>query len=90
MICRSSLRPLPEPCAATRLSDFTNVMRNGKIAMKFEDAGVRLINARICSEDDDVMLFTAGGRAIRFAVPDVRVFNSRNSGGRARHSPASR
>jgi DNA gyrase subunit A len=64
-----------------RLSDFTNVMRNGKIAMKFEDEGVRLINARICSEDDDVMLFTAGGRAIRFAVPDVRVFNSRNSVG---------
>ncbi|TMV93573.1 DNA gyrase subunit A [Thioclava sp. BHET1] len=64
-----------------RLSDFTNVMRNGKIAMKFEDEGVRLINARICSEDDDVMLITAGGRAIRFAVPDVRVFNSRNSVG---------
>ncbi|OWY09160.1 DNA gyrase subunit A [Thioclava sp. F42-5] len=66
-----------------RLSDFTNVMRNGKIAMKFEDenAGMRLINARICSEDDDVMLVTASGRAIRFPVPEVRVFNSRNSVG---------
>ncbi|KAG1647370.1 DNA gyrase subunit A [Nymphon striatum] len=43
-----------------RLSDFTNVMRNGKIAMKFEDehAETKLINARICSEDDDVMLVT--------------------------------
>uniref|UniRef100_UPI0023A8C4F5 DNA gyrase C-terminal beta-propeller domain-containing protein n=1 Tax=Thioclava electrotropha TaxID=1549850 RepID=UPI0023A8C4F5 len=66
-----------------RLSDFTNVMRNGKIAMKFEDEneGMRLINARICSEDDDVMLVTASGRAIRFPVPEVRVFNSRNSVG---------
>ncbi|MDQ2093031.1 DNA gyrase subunit A [Rhodalgimonas zhirmunskyi] len=66
-----------------RLSDFTNVMRNGKIAMKFEDenAGMSLINARICSEDDDVMLVTDAGRAIRFPSTDVRVFNSRNSVG---------
>ncbi|TDL90756.1 DNA gyrase subunit A [Meridianimarinicoccus aquatilis] len=64
-----------------RLSDFTNVMRNGKIAMKFEDedADTRLINARICSEDDDVMLVTRLGRAIRFPSTDVRVFNSRAS-----------
>jgi DNA gyrase subunit A len=66
-----------------RLSDFTNVMRNGKIAMKFEgeNEGVSLINARICSEDDDVMLVTNSGRAIRFPSTDVRVFNSRNSTG---------
>ncbi|MCA0994328.1 DNA gyrase subunit A [Alloyangia pacifica] len=65
-----------------RLSDFTNVKSNGKIAMKFEDGeDMRLINARICSEDDDVMLVTDSGRAIRFPVPDVRVFNSRNSTG---------
>ncbi len=66
-----------------RLSDFTNVMRNGKIAMKFEDdnADTKLINARICSEDDDVMLVTNSGRAIRFPSTEVRVFNSRNSVG---------
>ncbi|MQQ07063.1 DNA gyrase subunit A [Epibacterium sp. SM1979] len=66
-----------------RLSDFTNVMRNGKIAMKFEDehAETKLINARICSEDDDVMLVTNTGRAIRFPTTEVRVFNSRNSVG---------
>ncbi|MCL4138360.1 UNVERIFIED_CONTAM: hypothetical protein GTU68_050660 [Idotea baltica] len=64
-----------------KLSDFTNVMRNGKIAMKFEDenAGTTLINARIASNDDDVMLVTNSGRAIRFPATDVRVFNSRNS-----------
>ena len=65
------------------LSDFTNVMRNGKIAMKFEDdhAETKLINARICSNDDDVMLVTNSGRAIRFRADDVRVFNSRSSVG---------
>ena len=63
------------------LSNFTNVKSNGKIAMKFEgeNADVKLINARICSEDDDVMLMTNSGRAIRFRSTDVRVFNSRAS-----------
>ena len=64
------------------LSDFTNVMRNGKIAMKLpEDGSVSLVNARICSESDDVMLVTALGRAIRFATTDVRVFKGRDSTG---------
>jgi DNA gyrase subunit A len=64
-----------------KLSDFTNVRANGKIAMRFEDedAGVTLINARIASNDDDVMLVTSSGRAIRFPATDVRVFNSRAS-----------
>ncbi|WP_068114819.1 DNA gyrase subunit A [Tropicimonas marinistellae] len=66
-----------------KLSDFTNVMRNGKIAMKFEGEheDTQLIDARICSEDDDIMLVTDSGRAIRFPTTDVRVFNSRASVG---------
>ena len=65
------------------LSDFANVMRNGKIAMKFEGEteGWKLINARIASNDDDVFLVTRSGRAIRFPATDVRVFNSRASVG---------
>ncbi|MEM1235485.1 MAG: DNA gyrase subunit A [Pseudomonadota bacterium] len=65
------------------LSDFANVMRNGKIAMKFEGdhENTKLINARIASNDDDVMLVTNSGRAIRFRATDVRVFNSRSSVG---------
>ena len=64
------------------LSDFTNVMRNGKIAMKFEDGSdTRMIGARICDEGDDVMLVTAGGKAIRFPTTDVRVFAGRSSTG---------
>jgi DNA gyrase subunit A len=66
-----------------RLSDFTNVMRNGKIAMKFEDGDqdTRLIGARICDENDDVMLVSALGKAIRFRTTDVRVFAGRGSTG---------
>ena len=62
------------------LSDFTNVMRNGKIAMKLPE-GVSLVNARICDEEDDVMLVTASGRAIRFRTTDVRIFKGRDSTG---------
>ncbi|EYD71840.1 DNA gyrase subunit A [Limimaricola hongkongensis] len=62
------------------LSDFTNVMRNGKIAMKLPE-DVSLVNARIASEDDDVMLVTDSGRAIRFRTTDVRVFQGRSSTG---------
>jgi DNA gyrase subunit A len=64
------------------LSDFTNVMRNGKIAMKFEEGSdTRLIGARICDKNDDVMLVTALGKAIRFPTTDVRVFAGRGSTG---------
>ncbi len=62
------------------LSDFTNVMRNGKIAMKLPE-GVRLVGARICDAGHDLMLSTANGRAIRFSVTDVRVFAGRDSTG---------
>ncbi|WP_158963507.1 DNA gyrase subunit A [Chachezhania sediminis] len=62
------------------LDDFTNVKRNGKIAMKLPE-GVELVNARIATEEDDVMLVTASGRAIRFPTTDVRVFKGRDSTG---------
>ena len=68
------------------LDDFTNVMRNGKIAMKLPE-GTRLINARIASEDDDVMLTTRGGQ--RDPLPGAR--RARLQGPRvdrrARHPP---
>ncbi|MCE8469710.1 DNA gyrase subunit A, partial [Rhodovulum sulfidophilum] len=63
-----------------RLSDFTNIKRNGKIAMKLPEA-VSLVNVSICDAEDDVMLVTATGRAIRFATTDVRVFSGRDSTG---------
>ncbi|MES2967319.1 MAG: DNA gyrase subunit A [Pseudomonadota bacterium] len=62
------------------LSDFTNVKRNGKIAMNLPE-GVTLVNAAIADENDDVMLVTALGRAIRFPTTEIRVFKSRGSTG---------
>lgn len=62
------------------LSDFANVMRNGKIAMKLPE-GVELIGVRMATAGDDVMLVTAAGRAIRFPTTDVRVFKGRDSTG---------
>ncbi|MFZ0099846.1 MAG: DNA gyrase C-terminal beta-propeller domain-containing protein, partial [Gemmobacter sp.] len=62
------------------LSDFTNIMRNGKIAMKLPE-GVSLVNARICDENDDILLVTHLGRAIRFPSTEVRVFKGRDSTG---------
>ena len=60
------------------LSDFTKVMRNGKIAMKL-DAGVRLVGVAVCDQSSDVLLSTKFGRAIRFPCDAIRVFTSRSS-----------
>jgi DNA gyrase subunit A len=63
-----------------KLSDFVQVNRNGKIAMKL-DEGDTIVDVQICSEHDDVLLTTAQGQCIRFAVPEVRVFKGRDSTG---------
>ena len=55
-------------------------MANGKIAMKL-DQGDRLIGVQTCSEDEDALLATRGGKCIRFPVTGVRVFSGRNSTG---------
>ncbi len=65
-----------------KLSDFVQVNRNGKIAMKFEEgSGDEILSVQTCSEDDDVLMTTALGQCIRFAVTDIRVFAGRNSTG---------
>ena len=64
-----------------KLSDFVQVNRNGKIAMKLEDEGDEILGVYTCTENDDVLLTAASGQCIRFAVTDVRVFAGRNSVG---------
>lgn len=64
-----------------KLSDFLNIRQNGKIAMKFEEESDELIAVKPCREDQDVFLTLRGGKCIRFPVPEVRVFQSRNSTG---------
>ena len=61
---------------------FANVPTNGKFAMRFdEDATDRLIGVALLTEQDDVLLATRGGKAIRFAATDIREFQSRTSTG---------
>ena len=62
------------------LSDFTRVNRNGKIAMK-PDEGDGIVDVRVVSEDDDILLTTLLGKTIRFRTTDARRFNSRASTG---------
>ncbi|KMO14047.1 DNA gyrase subunit A [Methylobacterium platani] len=63
-----------------KLSDFVQVNRNGKIAMKL-DEGDHIVHVEICTEADDVLLTTGAGQCIRFPVTDVRVFKGRDSTG---------
>jgi DNA gyrase subunit A len=69
---------------------FTNVPTAGKIAMRFgvaeegEDAGDptdRLIGVSLLTSEDDVLLATRNGKAIRFQATDVREFQSRTASG---------
>ncbi|WP_052950660.1 DNA gyrase subunit A [Devosia limi] len=62
------------------LADFVEVRQNGKIAMKLEE-GDGIIGVDTCSANDDVLLTTAQGQAIRFQVDEVRVFKGRDSTG---------
>lgn len=62
---------------------FANIPSNGKIAMKFEgeDADDRLIGVELLSAEDDILLASRNGKAIRFAADDIREFQSRASTG---------
>lgn len=64
-----------------KLSDFVQVNRNGKIAMKLDEEGDEILSVETCTEHDDVVLTTANGQCIRFPVIEVRVFAGRNSVG---------
>ena len=64
-----------------KLSDFVQVNRNGKIAMKFDEDGDEILAVYTCTENDDVLLTAASGQCIRFPVTDVRVFAGRSSQG---------
>jgi DNA gyrase subunit A len=63
-----------------KLSDFAQVNRAGKIAMRL-DEGEEIVDVQICTDDADVLLTTAKGQCIRFPVTDVRVFKGRDSMG---------
>jgi DNA gyrase subunit A len=63
-----------------KLSDFVDVRRSGMLAMRLDD-GEAIVDVQICTDKDDVLLTTAIGQCIRFAVDEVRVFTGRTSMG---------
>jgi DNA gyrase subunit A len=64
------------------MDSFANVPSNGKFAIRFEeDATDRLIGVALLTEEDDVLLATREGKAIRFEATAVREFQSRTSTG---------
>jgi len=63
-----------------KLSDFIEVRQNGKIAMKLE-GNDRIIGVQVSNEQQDVLLTSAEGQAIRFPTTEVRVFKGRESSG---------
>ncbi len=63
-----------------KLTDFKNIRSNGLIAMKLGD-DEKLVSVKICAEDEDVLLASKDGKAIRFPVTDIRVFAGRTSTG---------
>jgi len=58
------------------VSAFASVRSNGKIGMKFKEPGNRLIGASLVQPDQDVMLTSDNGKAIRFAANEVSLVNS--------------
>jgi len=63
----------------TAMDEFEVVRRNGLIAMDLEEDD-ELIGAKLAHADDDVLMITAQGKAIRFTVAELRSA-SRTSGG---------
>ena len=62
------------------LSDFWNINKNGKIAMKLK-SDERIISVQTCRNNNDILLTSRKGQSIRFSVDKVRVFASRSSMG---------
>jgi len=63
----------------TAMDEFEVVRRSGLIAMNLEDDD-ELIGAKLAHADDDVLMISARGKAIRFTVAELRSA-SRTSGG---------
>jgi DNA gyrase subunit A len=63
----------------TAMDEFENVRNSGLIAMNLED-GDELIGAKLAHANDDVLMITSQGKAVRFAVAELRSA-SRTSGG---------
>lgn len=62
------------------LSDFHNVMRNGKIAIRLDESD-SLVGVKVCDDTQHVLLASRAGKCVRFAVEGLRIIKSRTSNG---------
>ena len=62
------------------LEDFTSINNSGKIAMKL-DPDDKIIDVKICKDDQDILLSTQYGKCIRFKAKKLRLFKGRSSKG---------
>ncbi len=58
-------------CKKTALTNFSRPRKGGIIAIDLRD-GDKLVGVKITSGDNDIMLFSANGKSIRFKEDDVR------------------
>jgi DNA gyrase subunit A len=54
----------------TRLGDYNSPRQAGVIAINFRDDDDELIGAELCGPDDDILLISRNGQAIRFRADD--------------------
>ena len=57
----------------TRLGDYNSPRQAGVIAINFRDEDDELIGAELCSADDDILLISRKGQAIRFRADDSQL-----------------
>src|SRR4051794_11582072 len=57
----------------TRLGDYNSPRQAGVIAINFRDEDDELIGAELCGPDDDILLISRKGQAIRFRADDSQL-----------------
>ncbi len=57
----------------TRLGDYNSPRQAGVIAINFREDDDELIGAELCSQEDDILLISRKGQAIRFRADDAQL-----------------
>ena len=63
----------------TKIQEFDNVRKNGKVAIKLLD-GDYLISAKIVTEDDELLTASDNGKCLRFKAKDIRTVGRTSQG----------
>ena len=63
----------------TKLSEFENVRKNGKIAITLLE-GDSLVSAKICKAGDELLMASDNGKSLRFREKDIRVCGRTSQG----------